>query len=85
MEMGNSRPDDHGTPFDRWHDEGNTIDCRPSWDILQELAGAAGIELRFKSPGTILDEVASSVSGFTGLSYEAMGLTGLRLQAIEVD
>ena len=83
MEMGRSRPDDHGTPFDHWHNESNTIDCHPSWELLQKVAAAAGVELEFKSPSAILDEVASSVDSFGGLSYERMGQSGVRLQAEE--
>ena len=44
MEMGRSRLDSHGTPFDNWHAEGNRINCRPSWDVLQELAGLLGLD-----------------------------------------
>ncbi len=83
MEMGQSRPDKHGTPFDHWHKESNTIDCHPSWDLLQEVALAAGYDLKFKSPSAILVEVASSISSFSGLTYDAMGLTGQRLQAAD--
>jgi NADH-quinone oxidoreductase subunit G len=79
MEMGKSRPDRHGTPFDRWHDESNTVDCRPSWDLLQHVASGLGMDLTFKSPSKILDEIAASEPPFSGLSYEAMGMTGMKL------
>ena len=79
MEMGRSRPDRHGTPFDKWHDESNTIDCRPSWDLLQDIAGSVGLELRFKSPAAIMNEINERVSAFGAVTYEAMGLQGVAL------
>lgn len=85
MEMGKSRQDRHGTPFDRWYNESHTIDCRPSWDLLQKIAGVLGIELKFKSPSKILDDLAEKEEAFSGLSYDAMGLTGAKIQAQPVD
>lgn len=79
MEMGKSRHDSHGTPFDRWHNEENTIDCRPSWDLLQRVAAGLDLDLQFKSPSAILDALASKEEAFAGLSYEAMGFTGTQL------
>jgi NADH-quinone oxidoreductase subunit G len=81
MEMGKSRPDKHGTPFDRWHNEANTIDCKPSWDVLMDVAESAGIDdLRFKSPSAVFSAVSDNESAFKGLTYEAMGLTGAKLE-----
>jgi NADH-quinone oxidoreductase subunit G len=80
MEMGQSRPDNHGTPFDHWHDESNTIDCLPSWDVLQEVAQAAGYDLKFKSPSTILEHIANNESAFDGLSYDAMSSSGVKVR-----
>ena len=81
MEMGQSRPDKHGTPFDRWHNEANTIDCKPSWDVLMDIAEAAGLTgLRFKSPSAVLAAVSDNESAFSDASYEAMGLTGVKIE-----
>jgi NADH-quinone oxidoreductase subunit G len=85
MEMGKSRPDKHGTPFDRWHNESNTVDCRPSWDLLQDLASILGMEFRFRSPSRIMDEIAEGEPAFAGLSYDAMGMTGVQLQTAEAE
>ncbi len=79
MEMGKSRPDRHGTPFDRWYNEDHMIDCKPSWDVLQDVAAKAGHDLRFKSPSTIMDDVAAHHAAFSGVSYESMDLTGVKL------
>lgn len=86
MEMGKSRPDRHGTPFDKWHDESNTVDCRPSWDLLQDVADAAGHPMRFKSPAAIMDEIAERIPAFAGVTHKGMGLQGVHLQvAVSAD
>jgi NADH-quinone oxidoreductase subunit G len=81
MEMGKSRPDRHGTPFDRWYNESNTIDCRPSWDLLQDVAEKVGHDLRFKSPKAIMQEIADKIPALKDATYDAMGLQGTRLAA----
>ncbi|MGD8415391.1 MAG: 2Fe-2S iron-sulfur cluster-binding protein [Candidatus Latescibacterota bacterium] len=82
MEMGKSRHDRHGTPFDRWHNESHTIDCRPSWDVLQDVARILGLDLSFKSPAKVLEQAASEIETFEGLSYDAIGLEGVALKAV---
>ncbi|HUF11216.1 MAG TPA: 2Fe-2S iron-sulfur cluster-binding protein [Rhodothermales bacterium] len=79
MEMGTSRPDRHGTPFDRWYNESHKIDCRPSWDLLQEIAEKAGLDLRFKSPSAIMNDIAGKVAAFDSVTYDTMGFGGARL------
>lgn len=79
MEMGASRQDMHGTPFDRWHNESNVIDCRPSWQALPEIAKLLGHELPDGSPKQIMNEIAGTIPAFEGATYEAMGLSGVRL------
>ena len=79
MEMGKSRPDRHGTPFDRWFNESHRIDCRPSWDLLQDIAEKAGHDLRFKSPKAIMAEIVDRIPAFESATYDAMGLQGKRL------
>ncbi len=82
MEMGKSRQDEHGTPFDRWHNESNRIDCRPSWQILPEIARLIGHELPNRGPKEIMQQIASTLAGFEGATYDAMGLSGVRLVEI---
>jgi NADH-quinone oxidoreductase subunit G len=79
MEMGLSRADRHGTPFDRWYNESNKINCQPGWVSLPAIAGQLGLELSYTGPRQIMDEVADSVEGFRGATYGAMGLEGVRL------
>jgi NADH-quinone oxidoreductase subunit G len=78
-EMGKSRADKHGTPFDRWHNESHQIDCQPSWEILPAVAARVGHALEYKSPKAIMQEVSETVAAFAGATYEAMGLRGVRL------
>jgi NADH-quinone oxidoreductase subunit G len=82
MEMGKSRQDEHGTPFDRWHNEGNKVDCRPGWITIPEVATRLGHELAYNAPADIMAEVSSTVDAFGGATYAAMGLQGIRLEEI---
>jgi NADH-quinone oxidoreductase subunit G len=82
MEMGASRQDRHGTPFDRWHNEANRIDCLPGWQILPEIARLLDIELPGGSPKQIMGEIEETIEAFGGATYEAMGLSGVRLVEI---
>jgi NADH-quinone oxidoreductase subunit G len=86
MEMGKSREDEHGTPFDRWHNDQNRVNCKPSWEILPEIAErlAADLEMDYpKGPKQIMDEIQSSMPAFEGATYDAMGLKGVQLQDVE--
>lgn len=86
MEMGKNREDEHGTPFDRWHNETNRVNCKPGWEILPHIAErlSADITLNYaKGPKDIMDEVESTVDAFEGATYDAMGLKGVALKAVE--
>ncbi len=82
MEMGMSRTDRHGTPFDRWYNEAHKIDCWPSWMMLPAIARLLGHEMAYKGPRQIMAEVAETVPAFGGATYEAMGLQGVRLEDV---
>ena len=79
MEMGLSRQDKHGTPFDKWYDESNYIDCKPGWEILPQIAALLGENWSFLGPKQIMEEVAQTLPSFEGATYDSMGLTGVRL------
>jgi NADH-quinone oxidoreductase subunit G len=79
MEMGVSRKDRQGTPYDKWHYEHHRVDCQPSWAVLPEVARRLGINLRHDGPKTIMAELAQT-DAFAGATYEAMGLLGVQLQ-----
>jgi NADH-quinone oxidoreductase subunit G len=86
MEMGKNREDMHGTPFDRWHNESNRVNCKPGWEVLPEIADrlSASVTLDFaKGPKAVMHEVQQSVPAFEGATYEAMGLQGVTLRAME--
>jgi NADH-quinone oxidoreductase subunit G len=84
MEMGQSRPDAHGTPFDRWHNEGHYVNCKPSWVTLPEIAERVGTPLKYaKGPQGIMAELAAQSQAFAGATYDAMGLQGVQLQDVE--
>lgn len=79
MEMNASRQDKHGTPFDRWYNEDNLVNCKPGWESLPDIAKQLGHDLTYKSPKAIMTEVADTVPAFAGATYAAMDLSGVRL------
>ncbi len=68
-----------GTPFDRWHDEDNQVDCLPGWAVLPQVAAALGHDLSFKSPAAIMAEV-SGRAAFEGATHGAMATLGVPLE-----
>ncbi len=82
MEMGRTRADKHGTPFDRWYHEDHQIDCQPGWISLPAIAERAGHPMPYKGPRFIMDEIAAKNPAFDGATYEAMGLLGVRLAEV---
>lgn len=84
MEMGKSREDQAGTPFDRWHNESNRIDCTPGWSSLPQVAAALGHgeRLQYKGPKQIMDHLAETDAAFQGATYRAMGLQGAQLEDV---
>ncbi|TVR15892.1 MAG: (2Fe-2S)-binding protein [Balneolaceae bacterium] len=72
LEMSEGRLDRYGTNFDNWVTEDNKIDCMPMWEIVNNLADATGIDINFRGGREIMDEIASSVSNFSGVSFAAM-------------
>ena len=69
-----------GTPFDRWHDEDNKVDCLPGWAVLPEVAGALGHAMSYKSPAAVMAEVAGRPE-FEGATHGAMSLLGVPLES----
>ncbi len=81
MEMGVSRLDRQGTPFDRWHDESHKVDCQPGWAALPEIARRLGIEIESSGPAAVMDALAQS-DAFAGATHKAMGFTGVPLEDV---
>lgn len=82
MELGKSRADKHGTPFDRWYNEDNLIDCEPGWVSIPALAAALGHDFSYKGPRAIMAELSHANPAFAGATYEAMGDHGVRLTEV---
>jgi len=85
MQMGLSRADRHGTPFDRWHNESHYVDCKPSWEIIPLLLDTLGAELGPKGPKKIMQHISETIPAFTGATYDAMELNGVALPLIETE
>ncbi len=84
MEIGKCRADRHGTPFDKWYDESNLINCQPGWVSIPRIASDLNIEMNYKGPRNIMAELSSANDAFAGATYEAMGEFGVRLSEIGV-
>ena len=85
MQMGLSRADRHGTPFDRWHNESHYIDCKPSWEIIPILLKALGAKTGPLGPRKIMRLISDTIPAFKGATYGAMDLSGVALPAIETE
>ncbi len=81
MEMGVSRLDRQGTPFDRWYNEDHKIDCQPGWAALPEIARRLGIRLPSDGPAAIMNKLAQT-DAFAGATHKAMDYTGVQLADI---
>ncbi|PAP75165.1 2Fe-2S iron-sulfur cluster-binding protein [Rubrivirga marina] len=79
---GQSRNDRVGTPFDRWHDEANQVDCLPGWATIPQVAKEVGFDLSYKSPAKIMDEVAARPE-FSGATHGAMSMLGVPLETAD--
>lgn len=84
MEIGKCRADRHGTPFDKWYDESNLINCEPGWISIPKIAAELNIAMNYKGPRNIMAELSSANDAFAGATYEAMGEFGVRLSEIGV-
>ncbi len=81
MEMGKSREDQAGTPFDRWHNDAHQVDCKPGWESLPAVARALGHDIMpSKGPKQLMAHLAEAMPAFAGATYEAMGLQGVQLE-----
>ena len=81
---GQSRNSRVGTPFDRWHDEANQVDCLPGWAVLPQVAKEVGLDLSYKSPAAIMKEVSGRAE-FQGATHGAMALLGVPLETETAD
>jgi NADH-quinone oxidoreductase subunit G len=82
MAIGKSRADKYGTPYDRWYNESNLVDCRPGWVSLPMVAAALGSDLTFRGPKAIMNVLSDENPAFSGATFEAMGEHGVQLADI---
>lgn len=72
LEMSEGRLDRYGTAFDNWVTEENKVDCMPLWNFISHLAKQNGLAFEYASGRQIMDEIASVLSPFEGISYARM-------------
>ena len=88
LEMSEGRLDRYGTNFDNWVNEDNKVDCTPTWELMNNLSKRLGLSVQFGTSREIMDEIASSVSNFEGVSFEKMDdengiqLTGMNKEEV---
>ena len=80
MGTGQSRTDRVGTPFDRWHDESNRVDCQPGWESIPAIASALGHAIGAKSPAALMAEIVAETPALAGATHDAMDLLGVALE-----
>jgi len=74
-----SRLDKFGAPNDRWTKDSRR-DARPTWRILQSIAGAFGTKWKLNSAEDVFNEMTKQVDSFKGLSYLRIGSRGAMLK-----
>ena len=47
-------------------------DCRPDWQIIQDVANRLGANWKYRHPSEIMDEIASLTPMFAGVTYERL-------------
>ncbi len=74
-----SRLDKFGTDFDRW---GKVMkaEARPTWKILCGISAAQGSKFKLNTSEDVFNEMAKSISEFSGLDYEVIGEQGCELK-----
>ncbi|WP_412061698.1 2Fe-2S iron-sulfur cluster-binding protein [Rubrivirga sp. IMCC45206] len=73
-----------GTPFDRWHDEDNKVDCLPGWAVIPQVAKAVGVDLPVVSPAKLMAEIADRPA-FAGATHGAMAMLGVPLETSDAE
>lgn len=73
-----SRLDKFGAPNDRWMKDSRR-DARPTWNILQSVAGALGTKWKHNSAEDVFNEITKQVDSFKGISYLRLGSRGAML------
>jgi predicted molibdopterin-dependent oxidoreductase YjgC len=53
-------------------------DSRPDWQILQEIGRRLGLTMDYASPAEIMEEVATVVPSYGGISHDRLGDQGLQ-------
>ncbi len=71
-EMSKGRLDQFGTHFDNWVSDKNRVDCIPAWEFLSNVAAESGVDLSYTDARDVLSDLTSTVSAFSGLTYERM-------------
>lgn len=82
-EIAMSRLDKHATQFDKWSNEENKIDAKPSWEILQELAAHFGATWHYQSAREIFAELSQRVPALNGLDYKKLGKQGMKIEKVQ--
>jgi predicted molibdopterin-dependent oxidoreductase YjgC len=77
--MAQSRLDEFGAPNDRWT-HGERRLCRPHWQLLTGVAGAAGHSIAYRSAAEVFAALEERVEAFNAMNYEALRqYRGIRL------
>ena len=58
--------------------------AKADWEILVELAQQLGQSWNYSSPREVLREIAANNPLYAGLTWEDLGMQGIRLQEQEV-
>jgi NADH-quinone oxidoreductase subunit G len=82
MEMAKSRLDKHATQFDKWNNEANRVDAKPSWEIIEDIAQHFGKDFKATSANDIFKEMESKVAALKHLDYKKIGSHGVKIEKV---
>lgn len=82
--LAQSRLDKFGTRFDSWASN-KKRDSRSSWRIIAAMANALGYKIKYTMSEEVFEEIASNIPEFSGLNYDSLGTTGVKINASPVE
>jgi formate dehydrogenase major subunit len=57
-------------------------EARPDWSAIQEIARAIGARWGYTSSAEIMNEIAETVPGYAGMTYDRLGVTARRRSSV---
>jgi formate dehydrogenase alpha subunit len=60
-------------------------ECRADWEIISDLSGRLGYEMKYESPEMIFEEIRTLTPAYAGITYDRLDVAGLQWPCPDVD